>query len=226
MKQDVFSYQLKYRGKPVGRQTLTEARQGRVTLLGSKLLLQGAFGNATVTQDSRYLEEPGLSLSYNEETQDKGGKRSFQVTFDRENGLIKARKGSDRSELPLMRPYLDPLSLLHRLRRPAGDERFRVPMLGHDVTVERLGEKELTTSLGIRRALVFTLKPGRNAVFVDAEAPHHILMLTQIVDGQQLDAQLVKVDREDAPVPKANGGRKRKSRSRRRRRRRSQKRPS
>ena len=218
MKQDVFTYRLSLSGRPVGTQTLTTQRQGRLSILGAKLMLQGAFGNATVTQTSRYHEENEVSLNFSEETQERSGKRSFDVVFDDKSGLVKASKGSDKSEIPLAQPYLDPLSLLHRLRQGFEGDSLKVPMLGKNVTIERLGERELESPLGTHQTQLYALRPGRNVVYVDKAKPHHILLMTQIVDAQQLDAQLVQVAVEDAPTPKRDN-RKRKSRRRRRRRR-------
>ena len=181
-------------------------------------MLQGAFGNATVTQTSRYHEEKRVSLGFKEESQERSGKRTFDVVFDQETGLVKASKGSDKSEIPLAQAYLDPLSMLHRLRQGFTGDILKIPMLGKNVTIERLNERELETPLGSRNTQLYAVRPGRNVVYVDTQEPHHILLLTQIVDGQQLDAQLVQVAQEDAPTPKRENRKRNRSRRRRRRR--------
>ncbi len=218
MPTEICHYRLSLRGKPVGSQSLSTRIQGRVAQLESKLTLQGSLGNSTVVQRSRVHQQWFYSYAYSEETQEKGSKRNFQVSFDPEDGLVKAQKGSkDKASIPRILPYVDPLGLLHRLRfqQQAGG---RIPMLGKTVVIEQLADSELDTSLGKRLARVYQLRPGGSLVYVDSEAPHAILLMNQRLDGQVLDAILTRIDTEEDKVL-ATPSRKRNSRKRRVRRR-------
>ena len=90
------------------------------------------------------------------------------------------------------------------------------------------GEVDLATSLGNRRARAYLLHPGNSVVYIDTQAPHPILKLTQrLLDGH-LDALLVSiaseatlegfgdVGRQQESGPKA--GRRRRGRRRQKRR--------
>lgn len=222
MQQEVCSYRLSLRGKPVGTHTLSSYQQGRLAILEGKLMLQGLLGNATVRQQSRLHLNEMVSVSFAEETQERSGKRQFSVTFDKESGLVKATKGKDKSEAPLLLPYLDPLSLLHKLRlSPNENTLCRVPMLGKEVVVERLPDTEFDTPFGKRHTNVYQLHPGKSRVYIDTAEPRHILMLTQPIDGQLVDARLVKVSEET--VRQSQNRKSNRSGNRRRRRRRPRK---
>jgi len=220
MSVEVCSYRLILRGKPVGTHTLRTHRVGKVVELEAKLMLQGGLGQQVVTQLSRIHAESHHSLSFVELLQDRGEKRQFDLTFDAERGLVRAAKGKERAEVPYLRPFEDPLGLLHHLRQlPATVRHLRVPMLGKDVVVERLPDTVLEHPLGQRTARVYLLLPGGSYVYVDDEPPHIILKLTQQLEGQLLDALLVKVAQE-TPVVQLDPElerRNRRSRPRRRR---------
>ncbi len=232
---EVCSYRLSHKGKPVGSQELKTFQRGRVTLLEGRALFQGSLGTATVVQRSRCTGPRGVSQRFREETTERSGPRTFDVVFDPEQGLVTATKGRDRATAPYLLPYRDPLSLLLELRDLGDRDHAMVPMLGKQVTVARAGEVELDTSLGPRTAMAYLLHPGGSVVYVDREAPHHILKMTQrLVDGY-VDALLIKVGEEsdlqdfDAPSGGGSGnkgGGKRRRRSRRRRPRRGKRRDS
>ena len=205
MSVEVLSYRLALRGKPVGSLVLRALLQGRVVALESRLALQGAGGDlsGSVVQTSRLQlgsrGEPPRSLHFHEEISDRGETRRFDVRFDAGTGLVKATRGSgDVAQTPYLLPYLDPLSLLWRVRHFESATSLRVPMLGKEVVVERLGDMRLETTSGEREADVFSLRPGGAFVYVDKAAPHHLLKLTQPVEDAHLNAFLVRVDEEDA----------------------------
>lgn len=216
---EVCSYRLSVRGKPVGMQVLRTERGKRFVTLEAHISLRGGLGQHTVTQRSQLQAEDLSSLRFSEQTVSRNEKRDFEVLFDRNLGLVKASRGPrDRAEIPYTRDFQDPLGLLYQLRAlDAEADTFTVPMLGKDVTIQRLGKKELDTVFGPRPAQVFTLHPGDNVVYVDAEAPHTILKFEQSVDGQVLEALLMKVAEEEA-MPKKSEPRRRKRRRRRRKR--------
>ena len=170
--------------------------------------------NATLTQQSKVHRQQFFSFSF-QETISSPESRSFKVHFDIEEGLVKASRGSkDSASAPYLQAYEDPLGLLYHLRHLGDETHLRVPMLGKDVTVERVAETDLDTVLGKRLARVYRLHPGGSYVYVDAEAPHPILMMSQRFDGQLLDALLVRIS--DEPEKRREPNRRRRSRRRKR----------
>ena len=137
---ELCNYRLNLYGKVVGTHTLRTQQGKRGVVLEARMALQGALGQKTITQTSQL--NPALeSLHFTEETQERSETRLFEVTFDRERGVVRLTqsKGNskDTAEEPYMLPYRDPLGLLYALReRP---ERLRVPMLGKEVVAERFG---------------------------------------------------------------------------------------
>lgn len=222
---EVVSYRLTHRGKPVGSQTFKTADLGKHTQLEVRSQFQGAFGVGTVVQRSRCQVE-GVSLRFAEETQERGDNRKFDVVFDARSGLVTAVKGSkDNAEMPYLVPYRDPVSLLHEIRGLGELEApRRVPLLGKEVTVQFAGVVELDTVLGKRSARAYLLHPGQSVVYVDVEAPHTILKLTQRLPDGQLDALLVKIGTEaslapfgEPTQPRSGGGKSGRRRGQRRR---------
>lgn len=199
---EVVSYRLSHRGKPVGSQTIKTADLGRHAQLEVRSQFQGGFGVGTVVQRSRCFDG-GVSLRFNEETQDRSESRKFDVVFDTRQGLITASKGSkDSAQIPYLLPYRDPVSLLHEIRKLGVLEApYRVPMLGKEVTVQFVGEVELETVLGRRPAYAYVLHPGQSVIYVDVKEPRTILKLTQRLPDGQLDALLVKVATEASMDP-------------------------
>lgn len=205
MSAEVLSYHLSMRGRPAGSYALRTQVEGRVVRLEARLSLQGALGGATVIQTSRLQRDRGeslRSLSFEEEEGGPHGVRRFEVVFDAESGLVRAtRGGNDRAEIPYVQPYRDPLGLLYEVRSfEAEMSRMRIPMLGKEVVVERLGETPVDTPLGERNAYVYALRPGGSYLYVDSRAPHWIVRLTQRLEGAPLDASLMKVA-EEAEMP-------------------------
>lgn len=225
---EVCSYRLVLRGKPAGTHVLKTEGKGRHTQLEGRAQFQGPLGLATVHQRSRCHAQRHFSLRFREEMQDRNEQRVFDVTFDNQQGVVTAAKGAkDVARMPYLRPYRDPLSLLHELRSLGEVELARLPMLGKDVMVQFVGEHDLDTALGRKRARAYLLHPGQSVVYVDVVAPHTILKLTQRLPDGHLDALLVKVASEPSLEPfdeaAEQGGKSGKRRSRRRRPRRRRK---
>jgi len=230
---EVCSYRLTHKGKPVGSQELKTLHRGRSTLLEARAQFQGPLLSGSVVQRSRCAAGERLSQRFREDWKERSGQRSFEVVFDADAGLVTASKGRDQATTPYLLPYRDPLALLLELRE-LGDAEHRVlPLLGKDVTVQRVGEVELDTSLGTRTALAYLLHPGGSVAYVDREPPHLLLKLTQRLADGFVDALLVGVGEEDdlqdfdAPSGGGSGnkgGGKRRRRSRRRRPRRGKRR--
>src|SRR5690606_12870546 len=122
MSVEVCSYRLTVRGKPVGTHVLKTENDGRVRLMEGRSQFQGALGNSSVVQRSRSSATDHHSLRFREETQERSEKRTFEVDFDAASGLVKASKGpKDKAEMPYLRPYRDPLSLLNEVRTLGAD---------------------------------------------------------------------------------------------------------
>jgi hypothetical protein len=219
---EVCSYRLTMRGKPVGTHVLRTHETGRTVNLEAKMMLQGGLGQHTVTQTSVLHRQALFSLRFQEDLASTNERRTFKVEFDRESGLVRASRGtSDTAETPYTRPFQDPLGLLYQIRQLREDaDTLRVPMLGKDVVVERLGEIHVETVLGEHKAWVYTLHPGGSYLYVDTQPPHAILKLTQRLEGQLLDVLLVKIDEEEGMPDRDDGDKKRgrkRSRGKRRR---------
>ena len=221
MSVEVCSYRLTLRGAPVGTHVLRTEEKGQTAILEGRMMLQGSMGQLTTTQTSRFHRGRKLSLGFREEFERRGEKRSYNVVFDVAQGLVKASRGQgDEASMPYIRPYRDPLGLLFELRNlePGGDP-VRFPLLGKDVTVLHLGTTEIETAIGRRVTYAYKLHPGPAYVYIDSAEPHAILQMTQRVDGQLLEALLVKVAQEDS-MPARESEKPRSGRRRRRRRRR------
>lgn len=206
MATEVCSYRLSLQGKPVGNQVLSTSERGINIFLEAKMQLQGSLGNVTVNQQSKLHREKMTSYFFNEETIEGGNKRQFNVTFDYQKGLVRASRSSqDQTEMPLTQNFSDPLSMLYQLRQLKAEDAFwQIPMLGKAVSVERVGEKTLESSLGETDCFVYKLWPGGSFAYVSKAAPHHIMMLIQKVDGRSLEAQLIRVSHESNTRPRQN----------------------
>ena len=199
---EVGSYRRSHRGRPVGAETIKTVDLCRHTQVENRSQFQGTFGVVTVVQRSRCHTQV-VSLRFLEETQERSDNSKFDVGFDAKACLVTAAKGpKDNAQAPYLLPYRDPLSRLHESRQLGELEGpYRVPLLGKEVTVQLAGEVELDTVLGKRRARAYVLHPGQSVVYVDVEAPHTILKLTQRLPDGHLDALLVKVATEASIDP-------------------------
>lgn len=201
-------------------------QRGNVLHLASRLALQGPLGQLITLQTSRSHARKFHSLAFHEELERRGENRTFDVQFDSRSGVIRARRsGSDEASAPYLKDYRDPLGLLQQIRQLQGSEpEGLIPMLGHDVTVNLLGELELETALGLRPAFVYELLPGRSRLYIAQEAPWPILQMQQLLDsGAPLEARIARVGRGEPLAPQAEH-RKSEGRSRRAPRRRRRKR--
>ncbi len=225
MSVEVVSYRLSYRGRPAGTQVIKTEVAGKVRRMEAKAAFQGPLGNATVVQRSRSSAQHHHSIRFSEETQERDGKRVFDVQFDAAAGLVKATTGpKDVATVPYIRPYRDPLSLLGQVRALAGESVHGVAMLGKDVAVQFVGEIDLTTALGDKRAWAYVMHPGGSVVYVDTQAPHAILKLTQRLADGHLDSLIVSIASEPSLEGFADDAGKRGQQPRRRGRRRQRRR--
>ena len=202
---ETLSYALSLGAKAVGSQVIKTSVTPRVTTLECRALFQGALGSHSLEQSSRSSSAGGESLHFSE-TDTSGEKHTFEVSFDAQSGLVKVARqlGAqvERAELPYLRPYRDPLGLLHSLRGLGHGSavRERVPLLGKDVLIESLGEWPLETAQGERLTYGYVLRPGPAYVYVDAEPPHALVRLLQPTRYGHVEAFLVRTVQEDGTL--------------------------
>jgi len=220
---EVLEYRLDVRGVPAGRHVLRSEDEGRDARLEGEATFEGPLGPARVLQLSRCHANLMTSREFRETTHDRSGERRMRIEFDDGDGLVRMRRGDELAETPYLESFRDPLSMLRELRRadPAA-LRIRIPMLGKVVEARALGEVELATELGPKRARAYQLHPGGSWIWVDAEPPHTILKFTQRTPDGLVDAVLVKVAQEtELPgwdAEEGRGGAKKRGKRRRRRR--------
>jgi hypothetical protein len=236
---EAFTYRLNARGRPAGRLLLRQGEREDVALIEARMQLQGPLGNSTHTQFSRSHRETHQALVFRESSEGRSDTRPFEVQFDPQQGTVRAQQGRTEAALaPYLLPYRDPLSLLRELRtitRALASEaapneletRWRIPMLGKDVTVSRHETVEVDVQGARQRAMAYTLHPGGSMVFVSLQEPFPIVRLLQRLPDGWLEATLVEVGSERTmtgwdevstatPDPTGRGASKRRGRRRRR----------
>jgi hypothetical protein len=221
---EVLDYRLEVRGVAAGRQSVRSKDEGRHVRMEVEATFEGPLPAAKVVQLSRFHRSSHASYEFRETTRDRSGERRLRVVFDGRDGLVTLERGEDRASAPYVEPFRDPLSMLRELREaPRDADRIRMPMLGKTVEARALGEVELETPLGTKRAHAYQLFPGGSWVWIDAESPHAILRMRQRTDEALVDAILVGTAQdtkltawEDAD--RGTGGGKKRGRRRRRRR--------
>lgn len=205
---EALAYRLTHRGRPAGRLIVRSGERGRVAVVEARLQLQGALGQATITQTSRCHAERHHSLRWQESSEGRGEGRPFEVRFDADEGLVTATLGRhDSASVPYLLPYRDPLSLVRELRAitaadvaQGGGPRqapWRIPLLGKDVVVARIVDIEVEGAGGRRAARGYVLHPGGSVVVIDLARPHAPLKLVQRLPEGVLEALLVEVSEED-----------------------------
>lgn len=139
------------------------------------------------TQISRLHLRHLTSLGYSE-GDGRGGRTTFETSFDRRAGLVTLRQGRDEATAPLTTDYHDPVSLLLWLRSlgERGPERAHAQLTGGRVLIQRLPESEV----GGMPSLGYFLRPGNAYVYVEREAPHRLLRLIQPTDFGPVEANL------------------------------------
>ncbi len=206
---EALAYRLTHRGRPAGRLLVRTGERGRVAVVEARLQLQGALGQATITQTSRCHAERHHSLRWRETSEGRGDGRPFDVTFDLDAGLVTATVGRhDTASVPYLLPYRDPLSLVRELRavtaetaargRPAPSAPWRIPLLGKDVTVARVVDLEVEGAGGRRAGRGYVLHPGGSFVVIDLAPPHVPLKLVQRLPEGVLEALLIEIAAEDS----------------------------
>lgn len=232
---EALTYRLTHRGRPAGRLLVRSGERGRVAVVEARMQLQGALGNATVTQTSRCHARRHHSLRFHETSEGRPDARAFEVRFEEGEGLVRATLGrNDTATVPYLQAYRDPLSLIRELRavtaRAMQDGEapvapWHVPMLGKDVVVARVVDLEVDLPDGPRPARGYVLHPGGSVVAIDLAPPHAPLRFLQRLPEGVLEALLVDVGEDDTlpgldePTPKrTEAGKPGRRRPRRRRR--------
>ncbi len=197
MSVEVVTYRLSYRGKPAGTHVIKTEVTGKIRRMEARATFQGQLGNSVVTQRSRSSAASHHSMRFREETQEREGKRVYDVHFDAQAGLVRATIGAkDVATTPYIRSYRDPLSLLGQVRSLAGASAAGIAMLGKDVSVHFVGEVDVSTTLGDKRAWAYVLQPGGSVVYVDVAGSNTILKLTQRLPEGHLDSVVASVASE------------------------------
>lgn len=217
---EVATYRYVLRGKPVGTHVVTREPAGRYVQLEARSQFQGVFGNLSTVQRSRAHSRAHFSTRYEETNEVHRERRRFEVQFDIGKGLVYASKGSrDKAEIPYVLPYRDPLSLLNELRQIDLPDLHRIPMLGKEVVVRPRGETTLDTIFGPTPCVVYQLLPGPSYVYVQHEAPHHIVKLVQPSAEGVIETVLQRLGHEAQPSRQSGERRRNRRPSNRRRRR-------
>ncbi|MEM7734529.1 MAG: hypothetical protein AAF267_01960 [Deinococcota bacterium] len=213
MSKEVCEYRVSLRGRPVGSYRLTSLRKHNTVILEAQLDLQGPLGRKSVHQSSTIQQDSWVSLEFVETYRNGAETRTFEVIFDQNTGMVTARRGSrDQASVPYIQAYRDPLSIFYELRQTAS-ERLHMPLVGKDVVLEHVSDVTLETSLGPKRALVYSCQPGGNYIYIEDNQDRAILKLSQRMDGQMLEASLVKVSYEAESRTSERPTRKRRTRS-------------
>ncbi|GHF41490.1 hypothetical protein HNQ07_001467 [Deinococcus metalli] len=195
-----FSMTLTLGGRYAGEQhwTLTPERSAVVARVQTDF--GGVLPDIRRQQTSRVHPRTLHSLGY-AEGDGRGGRATFETTFDRRSGLVTLRQGRDEANLPLTTEYHDPVSLLLWLRAQGADgpERAHAHLTGGRVLIQRLPE----TEVGGEPAIGYFLRPGNAYVYVQAAPPHRLLRLIQPTDfgpvEANLDAQVSGTRRPERP---------------------------
>nr|WP_216320299.1 hypothetical protein [Deinococcus aestuarii] len=136
-------------------------------------------------QTSRLHPRHLTSLSY-AEGDGRGGRATFETTFDRKTGLITLRQGKEEATVPLTTEYHDPVSLLLWLRGLGEEDRATTRLTGGQVLVQRLPDAEVNDV----PARAYFLRPGGAYVYVERDSPHRLLRLIQPTDFGPVEALL------------------------------------
>ncbi|WP_412027814.1 hypothetical protein [Deinococcus yunweiensis] len=182
-----FSMTLTLGGRYAGEQhwTLTPERSALVVRVQTDF--GGVLPDIRRAQTSRLHPRTLHSLGY-AEGDGRGGRASFETTFDRKSGLVTLRQGRDEASAPLSTDYHDPVSLLLWLRTLGADspERAHAQLTGGRVLIQRLPDSEIAGE----GAVGYFLRPGNAYVYVQAAPPHRLLRLIQPTDFGPVEANL------------------------------------
>lgn len=217
MSKEVCEYRLQMRGRPVGSYRVSTLTKRQLVHIDGRLELQGALGRKTIAQESSLHKDSFESVHFTEWQQDGSQKRTFEVVFDSDQGLVTAQRGDDYASIPYIQAYRDPLGIFYELRQlqtRAHPERLQVPLIGKNVVFEKVSELVLETAIGKLNAHLYLCQPGGHYVYVEVGGSRTILKFAQRLDGQVLEASLVKVGYE----AERDNGDKRNRRNRRNRR--------
>nr|WP_309572366.1 hypothetical protein [Deinococcus sp.] len=160
----------------------------------------GVLPDIRRAQTSRLHPRTLHSLSYTE-GDGRGGRATFETTFDRRSGIVTLRQGRDEATQPLTTEYHDPVSVLLWLRSLGvdGPERLHAQLTGGRVLIQRLPDTEIAAEA----AVGYFLRPGNAYVYVEAAPPHRLLRLIQPTDfgpvEANLDAQVNSTHRPERP---------------------------
>lgn len=197
---EAFSMTLTLGGRYAGEQHWTVQPERSAVVVRVQTDFGGVLPDIRRVQTSRIHPRTGYSLGY-AEGDGRGGRASFETTFDRRAGLVTLRQGRDEATQPLTTDHHDPVSVLLWLRSLGADgpDRLHAQLTGGRVLIQRLPDTDIAGDA----AAGYFLRPGNAYVYVQAAAPHRLLRLIQPTDfgpvEANVDAQVSATRRPERP---------------------------
>lgn len=192
----ILHYQLSFAGQPAGSQKL-RLEPGR---RGLRLLLEAQVDLPTPRTRQRWesqLGEEGSSRRYLERIEGREA-RSIEMEFLPRDGVVTVSQGRETFSMPYLTPLYDPLALLWAvcgLEMSVGEAR-RFEMVGGRAYAERIPDQELVMQGEPQTVRVFRLRPGMSLIYVDQQGVP--VRLSQKVGERVFEANLVKLEAEEA----------------------------
>ena len=184
---EAFSMTLTRGGRYAGEQHWAVQSERSALVARVQTDFGGVLPDIRRAQTSRLHPRTLHSLGYSE-GDGRGGRATFETTFDRRGGLVTLRQGRDEATQPLTTDYHDPVSLLLWLRSLGSDgpDRLYAQLTGGRVLIQRLPDTEIAEEA----AVGYFLRPGNAYVYVEAAPPHRLLRLIQPTDFGPVEANL------------------------------------
>lgn len=217
-------YRLESRRGALGRMVMREETRGDAVRLESETEWSSAAWNKRMLLLSRADAVTFESQEFREVERDGQGERKSIFRFDEASGVVKLKRSSGEvAEAPWLEGYVDPLSMLLRIRHAkAGIDRLRLPMIGKTVEARLISEREIETPVGSFQARAFRIVPGSQLVWVAEDAPHAIVKFVQWTPNGPVEGTLDRLateqrlplwDQEKKPGRRRRGRRRRRSKS-------------
>ncbi|HEX2865285.1 MAG TPA: hypothetical protein VHN99_12005, partial [Deinococcales bacterium] len=173
-------YSLTLDGAPAGSARWTVGPEKNAVVIRRETFFSGPLGQGRKLEVSRL--EGGRPAAFSE-SGDGVGRGHFEVSSDRRAGMLSVRLGRDEASAALIQDMIDPLTLIQTVRLADPEVRWlRLPMVGGTVLATRLPDATVRAPWGDTPTRVWYVRPGVNVIYVEADAPHRPLRLTQETD--------------------------------------------
>lgn len=214
-------YRLESRRGALGRMVVREETQGDSVRVESETEWSAAAWNKRMLLLSRSDADTFESQEFREIERDTQGERKSIFRFDRSSGVVKLKRSSGEvADAPLLEGYVDPLSMMLRIRHADVDtERLRIPMIGKTVEARFVGTRAVDTPIGSFQARAYRIVPGAHLLWVADEAPHAVVKFAQLTPNGPVEGTLDRLATEQRlPLweQEKKPGRRRRGRRRRR----------